>query len=200
MKRVIIIAACLLAAAPALGAGMFGGPPEPGKMPSRFVRFDGVDMGPWMTPIDVPVGLPPVLFEVARVTVVLNHVRLGASFVKEFSGDFWSGNMVFPLRVGYTLFSAPRKTCLFWSDLADVYLEATGSLLASGSGSLFGGLKPGFTLALCGEAEYYGLGARLEVGWADIHADIDVGPWKMSRVSFFYVGLQLRFVTFGIGF
>ena len=46
MNRTILIAVCLLAAVPALGTGLFGGPPEPGKMPSRFIRFDGLDDGP----------------------------------------------------------------------------------------------------------------------------------------------------------
>ena len=44
MNRTILIAVCLLAAVPALGTGLFGGPPEPGKMPSRSVRFDGLEL------------------------------------------------------------------------------------------------------------------------------------------------------------
>ncbi len=102
--------------------------------------------------------------------------------------------MTLPLHVGYTLYSAPKRTCLFWSNAADVYLEASGSLLAS----------PGFRVALCMDDEYYGLGTRLELGWATIHASGNVdppGPWQdNTRLSFFYAGIQLRFVTFGIGF
>ena len=194
----------MLAATPALGAGMFGGPPEPGQVPTRFVRVDGFDMGVWTTR-DVFVGPAGVWGKMASITVVLNRMRFGVSYAYIFSAlDWWGGDMALPLHVGYTLYSAPKKTCLFWSNAADVYLEASGSLLASLSGEVFGSLGPGLRVALYMDDEYYGLGTRLELGWATIHASGNVdppGPWQgNARLSFFYAGIQLRFVTFGIGF
>jgi hypothetical protein len=193
MKRIFLIAVCLLAAMPALGAGMFGGPREPGKTPTRFVRFDGFDMGVWTTR-DVFVGPAGLWGKMASVTVVLNRMRFGISYADIFSApDWWGGAMTLPLRVGYTLYSVPKKTCLFWSNAADVYLEASGSLLTS----------PGLRVALCLDDEYYGLGTRLEFGWASIHASGNWSPGPHqdnAHISFIYAGFQLRFVTFGIGF
>jgi hypothetical protein len=66
MNRIILIAACLLAAEMCMASGLFGGPPEPGKMPTRFVRFDGLDDGPCFW------NGPPLLFgRLAGVTVIL---------------------------------------------------------------------------------------------------------------------------------
>ncbi len=195
MNRTILIAVCLLAAVPALGTGLFGGPPEPGKMPSRFIRFDGLDDGPCF------VNGPPLLMgTLAGVTVMLNRVRFGAALLDGYAEfDGWSGNMVLPLHVGYTFFSRPEKTKFFYGAVPDVYAEVSGS--PCGPDSLTGvlGLRygPALKVALCCDVDYGGVGARFETGWADIHRDY-AGP--TSRVSFLYAGLQVRILTFGIGF
>ena len=194
MKRIIFIAACLLAAAPALGGGLFGGPPEPGQMPSRFVRFDGLDEGMLLWN-----GLPLLSARMAGVTVILNRVRFGAALVDGY-GEFddWSGDMMLPLHVGYTLSSSPKKTWLCYGVAPDVYAEASGSLWDSDPqvGDISFRFEPALRVALCCDVDYYGLGVRFEGGWADIYRDFGQTP----RISFVYAGLQLRFVTFGIGF
>lgn len=199
MNRTILMAACLLAAETCTAAGLFGGPTEPGQIPSRFVRVEVLDVGavPWSRFTGKDGGLAPALSgRLAKVTVVLARFRIGAAFAEWYTTfDDWGGDMRFPLHVGYTLYSAPRRTWLLWSAVPEVYFEASGSLLTEGS-SLACRLGPGVRAALCCDADYYGLGVRFEAGWVDIHRDLALTP----RVSFLYAGLQLRFLTFGIGF
>ncbi len=192
MRRTILLAACLLAAAPAVGAGLFGGPPEPGQMPSRFVRFDGLDDGPcfWNGP-------PLLLGRLAGVTVILNRVRFGAALLDGYAEfDGWQCDMTLPLHVGYTFFSRPKKTQFFYGVVPDIYAEVSGSPWGSQSGILDFGFEPALRVALCCDVDYYGLGIRLEGGWADIRRHLGPTP----RISLLYAGLQLRVLTFGIGF
>ena len=195
MKRTILIFVCLVAATPCTASGLFGGPHEAGKLPSRFVRFDGLDDGPCF------VNGPPLLMgRLAGVTVILNRVRFGAALLdgyEEFDG--WSGNMVLPLHVGYTFFSRPEKTKFLYGVVPDVYAEVSGSPWGPYIRSDVLGFRfePALRVALCCDADYGGVGARFETGWADIHRDF-AGP--TSRISFLYAGLQVRLLTFGIGF
>lgn len=146
---------------------------------------------------------PPLLFgRLARVTVVLNRVRIGTAFVDGY-GEFdgWSGNTVLPLRVGYTLLSRPVKTQFIYGAVPDVYVELSGSPWGPDSvtGALGFRYGPSLRAALCCDVDYGGVGARFETGWVDIYRDdLFLGP--ITRKSFLYAGLQLRLVTFGIGF
>ena len=45
LLRLALLATCLLAAAPAAATGLFGRPPEPGRIPSRFIKVDALDVG-----------------------------------------------------------------------------------------------------------------------------------------------------------
>jgi hypothetical protein len=191
MNRTILIAACLLAAMPALGAGLFGGPPEPGKMPSRFVRFEGLADGPCF------VNGPPLLMgRLAGVTVMLNRVRFGAALDEGYAEfDGWSGDMMLPLHVGYTLLSRPKKTLLFYGAVPEIYAEASGSLWGPMLAFEF---EPALRVALCCDVDYGGVGARFEMGWADIKRHYDAS--RTSRTPFIYAGLQVRLLAFGIGF
>jgi hypothetical protein len=183
-----------IVAAPAMASGLLGGPPEPGQMPSRFVRFEGLADGPCFW------NGPPLLFaRLAGVTVMLNRVRVGAALVDAYAEfDGWSGNMVLPLHVGYTFFSRPEKTKFFYGAVPDVYAEVSGSPWGPGSVTGVLGFRygPALKVALCCEVDYGGVGARFETGWADIYRD----SGSTSRMSFIYAGLQMRLLTFGIGF
>ena len=193
--RAVLVVTCLLAAVPALGAGLFGGPPEPGQMPSRFVRFEGWAAGPCFR------NSPPLLLgRLAGVTLTLNRLRFGAALLdgyEEFDG--WQCDMTLPLHVGYTFFSRPKKTQFFYGVVPDIYAEVSGSpwSAASRSDVLGFSFEPALKAALCCDVDYGGVGARFELGWADIHRDF-AGP--TSRMSFLYAGLQVRFLTFGIAF
>jgi hypothetical protein len=107
--------------------------------------------------------------------------------------------MTLPLHVGYTFFSRPKKTQFFYGAVPDMYAEVSGSPWSPNSRSDMLGFRfePALRVALCCDVDYGGVGARFETGWADIHRDY-AGP--TSRVSFIYAGLQMRLLTFGIGF
>jgi hypothetical protein len=200
--RVVLFAACLLAAAPGSAAGLFGGPPEPGQMPSRFVRFDGMDHGLWLWTgwPQRAGGWPQWSIRLAKVTIILDRVRFGAALGDGYGPfDDWSGDMMLPLHVGYTLLSRPKRTWFFYGAVPDIYAEVSGSLWDSdpqSSSILSFRFDPALRVAFCCDVDYYGLGIRLEGGWADIRRHLGPTP----RISFLYAGLQLRVLTFGIGF
>jgi len=191
MKRTILIAACLLAATTCAASGLFGGPPEPGQMPSRFVRFDGYDAGMvlWCA-LPKRYGVDyQFWFRLAKVTVILDRVRFGAAIHDTYAElEGWSGDMMLPLHVGYTFFSRPEKTQFFYGVVPDIYAEVSGSFV----------FAPAIRAAVCCDVDYGGVGARFEMGWADIKRRYDAT--RTSRTSFLYAGLQLRILTFGIGF
>jgi hypothetical protein len=193
--RVVLFAACLLAAAPALAAGLFGGPPEPGKMPTRFVRFDALDVGEF-----VPLGdWPAMSAHVASVTCVLNRVRFGVTAADLYTAiDFWDGCVVLPVHIGYTIVSNPKATWRLWGAVPDVHVDAIGSFWENrDTDSWPPSLKysPTIELALCCDVDYYGLGTSLRVGgYKSAAIGYEVGD------SGLFAELRLRVVTFGIGF
>ena len=186
----MLLAACLLAAAPAVAEGLFGGPPEPGQMPSRFIRFDAIDAGFLSATTPMP-GLAAL--DVADITCVLGRARLGialADFMGADAIDDWWGGTLLPVHIGYTLWTTPKKTAFFYGVVPDVHTEATGGWF---------GLHSANTLylraAVCCDVDYYGFGGRLEAG-AFLPGSYTTPDWSVAV----YAGLRIRLLTFGIGF
>jgi hypothetical protein len=188
LPRVVLLAACLLAAAPALAAGLFGGPPEPGQMPTRFIRVEVSGSG-----FSFPFGLTG---ELLKATLVAGRLRVGTSAAEGYTWNGMTGGAVayLPVRVGLTLFTAPRKTLCFYSMSPDVHAEVAAAFLTMGMvpfvrGSLYAGI------------EGYGVGIGLEAGVMSL--GWGVGDWhehSFERMTYPYVALRLKFLTFGIGF
>jgi hypothetical protein len=188
--RVVLFAACLLAAAPALAAGLFGGPPEPGQMPSRFVRMDGLDMGFVGTS-----GWPGYSGKLGKVTCKLGRVRFGMTVVESYAEtDLGSGGagQFLPVQVGYTLWSWPRKTWFFYGAVPDIYAEAGVGVL-----DLEFNFRTLLRMSVCCDVDYYGLGAGLEAGWLSIPFYIG---GRQKHYSTFYFCVKARVLPFGIGF
>jgi len=178
----LLFAVCLLTA-PVLGAGYFGGPPEPGKMPTRFVRIEALAVGMQLAGGD----LGGITTRVARVTCVGGHFRVGAAL--------WDMVQLSPaampeVHVGFNLLTVPRRTWFFYGAAPDLYVEAAGGFSNFLSGYFYGKL-----LAGC-DVDYYGLGASLETGVATWYS-VD-GRYSLG-ISLF-AGFRLRLLTLGIGF
>lgn len=189
--RLILLGACLLVAAPALAEGLFGGPPEPGKIPSRFVRVEGVDAGLLFTQSGD--GLQRL--RLADVTCILGRVRFGAGFAEivgnSLGADEPFAGMLLPLHIGYTLWSRPARTGFLYGVVPDVYLEAGGGWFALHTP--FDG--PAARLAICCDVDYYGFGVGLDAGALTSPPRYSYS----SREYALYACLRLRVLTFGIG-
>ena len=187
MNRTILIAACLLAAVPALGAGLFGGPPEPGQIPSRFIKCELLDYG-----ASFPFGFTG---EQLKVTFVTGRIRVGVSAGEGYTWNFWTGGGVayVPVHVGFSLFTEAHKTLFFYNMAPDVHAEMATALWMTGMvpfvrGSLYAGV------------EGFGVGIGLEtgvmsLGWgsSDLRKRASFERWTYP-----YVALRLKFLTFGI--
>ena len=181
--RVVLAAACMLAAAPALGAGMFGGPPEPGKIPSRFIRIEGAAVGGLFETGGSQVALSG---RIARVTCVLGAARVGFGYLDDIGRPMsWGEEMLWPVHIGFNIWSNPRPTRLAYGTVPDVYFEAVVSMWSPPVARYEH--HPNSRLALCCDVDYYGVGARAEFGYM-------VGRGAL------YAGVQFRALTFGIGF
>ena len=81
MRRTLLLAACLLAAAPALAVepgNLFGTPGGEAEIPHRFIKVDMLDYG-----LYVGNPFPALTFRVATVTCVLNRWRFGVAATVE---------------------------------------------------------------------------------------------------------------------
>jgi hypothetical protein len=187
---------CLLAVS-VQAQDLFGGPPEPGQMPSRFVKIDGVDAGYAL----FAHGVPPVSIRLGRATCVLGKVRAGFALMETWwSLDEWTSDVMLPVHFGYTIWSKPKHTWLFYGALPEVYAEVSGSLWNTGTRSdQWFKYEPSFRASACCEADYYGVGVRLETGVLNIDTETQYS-WVPSRRWFPYVGFHVRLLTFGIGF
>jgi hypothetical protein len=184
----MLLAACLLAATLAVAAetgNLFGTPGgELDVVPHRFIRFDVADVG--MVAFRGPYygsGQGGVFL---KATCQWNRFRFGAAGA-EFWGDIADGpagpvpiSMVLPVYVGYDLWYIPRRTGDFYGAVPDVYVEAGVNLV------------PPIIVkaALSCDVDYYGVGLRAEAG----------GYVNPSYENTLYVALELRLLTFGIGF
>jgi hypothetical protein len=192
-SRPLLLAACLLTAVPAPGAGLFGGPTEPGQVPSRFIKVDVLDVGEFVPFSD----WPALSAHLASVTCVLNRVRFGVAAVDMYAAiDFWSCKAILPVHVGYTIWSNPKRTSPVWSSVPDLHFDVTGILMETTRRGYPETIRllPTAQAALCCDVSYCGVGASLQVGgWT--------GPalgYETSRA--FFAELRLRALTFGIGF
>jgi hypothetical protein len=159
--------------------GLFGERPEPGQMPSRFVRVDGVDAG-FLASSDGPL----TSVRLARGTCVLDRIRFGvaACELTVGGGGDWPTDMRLLVHAGYTLWSRPKKTGCFWSSVPDVYAEAACGIMDANWQ-----VSPTFRASVGCDIDYFGVGGRVEAGWLSLHEEL-------------YIGAQVRLLTFGIGF
>lgn len=179
----VVLAVCLFATAPATGASLFGGPPEPGMMPSRFIKVEALDMGLLFPSNEIP-GLSARL---AKLTYESGRFRGGLSLADGYGAiDEWNSDMMLPVHIGFTVWSSPKQTWLVFGEAPDVYVEASGSPWG-----------PALRVALCCDVDYYGLGARLEGGVLNLN--LQPQP-PYGRTWMVYAGLQFRILTFSIGF
>ena len=193
----MLLAVCLLASS-VQAQGLFGAHTEPGAIPSRFIRFGGIDYG-----LFCQAGRHPgVAARMASITCVVNRIRVGISLAESHTElDGWSSSMMLPLHAGFTLWSNPMRTWLCYGVVPDVSVEVRGSLWDSGSAARIVGFRfgPSVIVAACCDIDYFGLGLRVETGWLNVwnnHPEHGDG----SRASGVYAGLQLRLLAFGIGF
>ena len=178
MKSSVLVAACLLAAVPAPGAG---------RKPTRFVRVEAIAIG-WMGLTDSPA----IWGRLLGGTCIIDRYRFGLTYNEDFGMyDIWDGGMTLPIQIGYTLWSHPVRTWFLYNFVPDLYAQASVGLLDNSF--RYG---PGARLSLCCDADFCGLGARIEAGWFTVHC----GEGQQVRESDFYVGAQVRLLTLGIGF
>jgi len=190
LVRVILAAACLLTAVPAFGVGLFGGPPEPGMIPSRFVRVAGVDAGVLFAQSDMQ------RLRLADVTCILGRARLGVGLVEivgtSLGADEPFSGMLLPAHIGYTLWSRPVKMGGLYGVVPDVYLEAGGGWFALHTP--YHGLAA--RAAICCDVDYYGFGVGVDAGVMTVPPEYRTS----SRGYAVYAGMRLRVLTFGVGF
>jgi hypothetical protein len=178
MMRTLLFAACLLAAVPA-----FGKSPESGKMSSRFVRVEGAAAGGLF---ETGEARPALSGRIARVTCVLGRVRAGLGYLDAIGRPMsWGEQMLWPVHVGVTIWSCPKRTWQVYGMVPEVYAEAVVSLWSPPVARYE--YHPNARLVLCCDIDYYGVGARAELGY-------------MVGRSAVYAGIQVRAPTFGIGF
>jgi hypothetical protein len=189
--RAVLLAACLLAVAPAATveqSNLFGRPGGEREMPNRFIRVDGFDVGPGVAFGDF--GHSLFWARMGTFSYVQGWLRFGTTLADIYTerGIFWGENlvMVLPVTVGFTLWAEPKRTEFFYGVNPDVYVQVSCAPWSS----LMGG-ESAARLALCGDVDYYGIGLRVETG----------GVAALSRsASAFYAGFQVRLLAFGIGF
>ena len=197
MRRATMVAIglCLLAGS-VQALGLFGEGAESEEIPSRFVQVEGAAVGMLFSPT---APTPPVFtYRLAGVTCVLNRLRVGLSYAESYTAiSDWSAYMFLPVRVGFTIWSNPKATWLVWSHVPEVYAELGGTLWDTGpwSPSL---RASSIRASLCCDVEYFGVGARAEAGVFSF--PIEEQWHRGSRITALYFGVQLRALTFGIGF
>ncbi len=190
MTRTILLAACLLAAAPAAAQeGLFG--PAGGEVaeaPSGLAKLELLSLG-----VSEPFFLNA---QVLRFTCSAWGFRAGASLA-EGHGFLSGGGALFPVHVGYTLFSRPHEMLFFRNMLPEVYAEVSAafwytSMVPFVRGSVYAGV------------EGFGLGAGLEagvmsLGW-DPNIDPHVRPEPITRRTSLYVALRVKLLAVTVGF
>jgi hypothetical protein len=184
MRRgALVITSLVLFLGSATATGFLGGPQEPGKMPSRLIRFEALAVGLQLAKGS---GLAGITTRVARVTYVGGRLRVGAALADGI--DLGSPGAIPELHVGYNLLSKQKRAWFFYSAVPELYVEAAGGFVGT-RGPFYG------KLSACCEVDYHGLGASIETGvvvWLS-----DVEGWSESSL---FAGFRLRLLAFGIGF
>ena len=154
-------------------------------MPTRFIRFDPVDIGSaWFSGRYYPgSGQGGVLL---KASCQWDRFRLGVAYL-EMWGDIADGpagpvpvEMQLPVYAGFDIWHNPKKTWLFYGAVPDIYAEVGISLRD----------PKVMKAALACDVDYYGFGLMVEGG----------GYLNPGNGNTFYAGVLLRFLTFGIGF
>lgn len=187
-RRPLLVLA-LLACAGAAGAepydnGSLGRYDELPGMPTRFVRFDAADVGyAAFTDPNTPMGFGG---QFVKATFQWNRLRFGAAFAEGWvvTSDFEPGPLMgAPVYVGYDLWHNRKRTWFFYGAVPDVYAEVGMSFVYTTL----------FKAALCCDVDYYGVGVKAEAGrYVFLDENSDASTW--------FACLQLRLLTFGIGF
>jgi len=188
MKVRLLLAACLLATAPALA--------ETGRLPDKFLKFEAASIGiqgegavQTQRGYNSWVAMP---MRLADVTLAWRRLRVGATALDDDAGYGHNGNiMVLPVHVGVTLASRTRRVWKVYSTSPDVYLEARGGLLDKSLA-----VNPELRVALGSNWDFVVAGLRLEAGVVCYRLVYEVGRPE----STVYATLQARLLTFGVGF
>jgi hypothetical protein len=179
--RAAAIAFCLL-------AGVAGA----GEMPRRFLKFDVADLGAAGYVWQWREAYALTSTRLVTVTFTMDRYRFGTSLADTYwAQDEWGADAVLPLELGYTLWSHPVKVVgptYLW--FPDVYAEASLCPWTVSRDSTLSG-----RVSVCADVDYAGIGLRAYVGLAANQHP--VGDWYVVTPC---VGLQLRLLTFGVGF
>lgn len=189
MRRLVLVAlgVCMLAG-PASAGGFLGGPPRPGERPSRFVRLEGLAVGGLFETRDAKGAYSGRL---GTVTCVLGRGRVGLSCLdgvgrpKSMDEGDPVIEMVGPMHVGFNLLSARKPAWRIGGMVPEVYAEAVVGFWNDPEAQYRH--VPNTRLALCCGAANHGIGARAELGY-------------LFGYDALYAGLQVRVLTFDIGF
>jgi hypothetical protein len=143
-------------------------PREQYRVPNRFLVIDVLDMGviaPWNQ-------WPGFSSRAATFTYIRGPARFGLGVAEActspYSWDFWA---VLPVHIGATLWSVPKPTGSLWAEPADIHVDLSGSLWQAANGSWNSWPWPArlerhpfVNLALCCDADYYGVGVGARAG------------------------------------
>jgi hypothetical protein len=158
---------------------------------SGFIKVDVASGGLFCTTreVDFP---PGANVRFGKVTYSSGRLRFGLAVFDAYSTYLKNGGvMVLPVHAGFTIWSNPRPFWTLYGQLPDIYMEVSGSCWP-----LFGGFAPMARAAICCDVDYCGVGARVETG---VLANWRYPDYPEKHYSVF-IGLQLRVLTFGIGF
>jgi len=177
-RGVAFVFALLLSAATLTSATDFGA--EVPQKPTRLIKFDLLDAGlAWFASewVATPV-------RVLQCTYTCQSIRIGASVAEAYRMPNYDGgeSMLACARAGYTLWSRPVRTGFCYGAVPDVYAEACLGFL-----NALATFRPVARLALTGDIDIYGVGARVESGWLT------------GQGNGLYLSFQLRLLTFAIG-
>jgi len=193
MTRALLLAVCLLVGS-LQAQGLFGDPPELGQMPSRFIRFEALSLGVQGAAaterrVDHFVWLAGGS-RLADATLLWHRLRVGIAALDAWGPGYGQGTALVPVHIGFTILSRPRRLWRVYSMAQDAYVEATGSLWRRPLA-----YEPSVRVAMGCAWDFFGVGLRLEAGWG-AYGDNTI----QRNESVVYAGLQVRLLTFGIGF
>jgi hypothetical protein len=189
MKPVLLLAACLLLASPAAAReSIIFGPIIEDEAPSMFVKLEAYGLG-----LSYPFGFTG---QGVRVTFSAWGVRVGTSLVEGYSWLIQNGGeAAWPVHLGYTLVSGPRKALFFYNMVPESYVEVSTAFWKTG-------LVPFVRGSLYYGVEGYGFGAGIEAGVMSI--GWDSGDWHVHRPferrTAPYVALRLKLLAVSFGF
>ncbi len=180
--RLLLLAACLLAAAPVPGAEpehFFGTPGRPHVAVSKsYLRVEVLNSG-----VDFPTGLTTRL-----VKVCWRNGELGAGLTLYEDYLSWNDNpgmnALFALNADYVIARDPARTGPFYSTPFELCVQAAGSFVN----------YPFARINACINVGYWGIGLGIEGGLIYLPNS----PWPDRPVTG-YAAAYVRLLTFDIG-